>query len=469
MVIKLWTTDISKINLGTTPIVSVYKGSDKIRPELSWIEFVWYANVTSNGGAWTSTINLTTITWGIDTQPREWDVVVVSWGAYSTIDLNLNVITAWYTRIVDLYANSNDDANVVVSWKLMWSTPDTSVEIERATTTNHWSVMYVTVWRWISNISPIWTINTNTWINSWQPYPPSINSSSGNIILSVWWASLNSTINPFTTSDYTSFYQDTNSTSTRHRLWVWYLISSWGTFTPSQRWWWATWSRPSWWACTIEIRNKNNSSPRTPWINTVWYYPLNWDANDYSSNANHWTASNITWTAFHWKQCASFNGTSSSITIPHQSYLNFWTWNFTISFILEPNTLSTYQRIINKYRNTPVNNWWEIRTGNTTSSTWYVYTYDWSATDWTTPSWYFSNSVIWVYQIVRNWTTISFYKNWYLFHSITWTARNMSNSYNISVWNMQWSWWYNGKMSELILENKARTAQEVLDYNNLNT
>ena len=49
-----------------------------------------------------------------------------------------------------------------------------------------------------------------------------------------------------------------------------------------------------------------------PWANTVAYYPLKEDANDYSGNNRNGTASNVNFTTLNWIECAYFNNSSDS-------------------------------------------------------------------------------------------------------------------------------------------------------------
>lgn len=59
----------------------------------------------------------------------------------------------------------------------------------------------------------------------------------------------------------------------------------------------------------------------------VAYYPLNGDANDYSGNELHGTATNVTWTDGKVGQAGSFNGTTAYIS--RASVTGFPTGNVT--------------------------------------------------------------------------------------------------------------------------------------------
>jgi len=193
-----------------------------------------------------------------------------------------------------------------------------------------------------------------------------------------------------------------------------------------------------------------------PWENTIAYYPLNWNANDLSWNGNNGTASNITWNSWWDGGCASFNGSNSYISIPSLTTPSNTTINFRVKttqsseweFIqLCSSTQSFEVRIISwKARLELWNNPqtpYQI-TGSTTINDWVWHnicsTKDWTSyilyVDWTQDStgtssfsMSYSNNRIWLH---TNGSSIPF--NWYI--------------------------------DNMIIESKARTAQETADYYN---
>jgi hypothetical protein len=64
-----------------------------------------------------------------------------------------------------------------------------------------------------------------------------------------------------------------------------------------------------------------------PWANTLWYRPLNWNANDLSWNWNNGTASNITWDSWWDGGCAYFNW-NAYIDIPSLENTTTRTFSF---------------------------------------------------------------------------------------------------------------------------------------------
>lgn len=135
------------------------------------IEFVGYATSSkgSDSGSWT--IDLSTLTGGIDTTPREGDFVIIvaahSWP--SNRDMTLTG-TGW-TEQCDLYANDTNDTNFAVFTKLMDATPDSSVIVSDETS----NVAVVYVFRGVDASSPLdVAVTTATGTSSNRPKPPAI-------------------------------------------------------------------------------------------------------------------------------------------------------------------------------------------------------------------------------------------------------------------------------------------------------
>jgi hypothetical protein len=118
------------------------------------------------------TVPLNELTGGVDTQPREGDVVIVGFatGDASTFD-NRNLVIAGFTEINELWSNDTYDANLVLAYKVMTSTPDTSVTITGGTlSTSAAGAVAVHVWRNV-NISTQLDVSavTNTGIDTAKP------------------------------------------------------------------------------------------------------------------------------------------------------------------------------------------------------------------------------------------------------------------------------------------------------------
>lgn len=208
-----------------------------------------------------------------------------------------------------------------------------------------------------------------------------------------------------------------------------------------------------------------------PWVNTLVYMPIdNSDTNstvyDHSTNQTnfswYWTASYDTLTSG--KKVAVFDGTN---------------WIYVDSQLItsQPCTVNLYV-----YRN------WNQNNDNTIFA--HQADYNWIVAAWFNSSdmscfydqggsliWlndsYTTNNQEWYNLVftISSWT-ITTYINWQLIYSDTgywpWLSNILATSFwfsrNIS-WNMNFRY-MNGKMWSMIIEDKARTAQEISDYYN---
>jgi hypothetical protein len=195
-----------------------------------------------------------------------------------------------------------------------------------------------------------------------------------------------------------------------------------------------------------------------PWANTLAYYPLTQDANDYSGNNRNWTASNVNYTALSWVDCAVFNGNNSKIT---------WNWGLWVSDI----TISAW---VNSSSWTNLLSmaamcWWSesvqmwLRNGVTAEGDIWNGNDDTTVSDWSVRDWNRHNLIA-----TYDRQYLTFYVDWIL---IWQSAETISFSIN----NM-WIWWHYANssglfsftwyISNVIYENKIRTSQEVSDYYN---
>ena len=211
--------------------------------------------------------------------------------------------------------------------------------------------------------------------------------------------------------------------------------------------------------------------PRTPWVNTVAYYPLTSSStvNDQSWNNKNMTQSwTVTYGTNWWVDCAYFNG----------GYL----------YLNESLVLWSNPRTINCWfnRTSPLSDAWAFRwMGNPSSWAWitlyshggaYVGHYG-----------YGNRSIDLLYDDgiipVNNWTLISFtydgtdakvYQNWvYLWVPHYWTTYTTAISLSLTSWktticampNLSGTW-FKGYMSNFIFENVARTVEEIQNYYN---
>lgn len=149
------------------------------------IEYVggYAAIVTSSSSNVTVTFG-GNLTGGLASSASAGDLVVVYFAVGSTADVNL--VIAGYTEVADLYINDTYDANLAVGYKVMGSTPDTTVTLTGGTLgTANAGAIAIQVWR---NVDPLLPLDvaavTATSTNSAAANPPAITPvTSGAVIV----------------------------------------------------------------------------------------------------------------------------------------------------------------------------------------------------------------------------------------------------------------------------------------------
>lgn len=204
--------------------------------------------------------------------------------------------------------------------------------------------------------------------------------------------------------------------------------------------------RPSWWR---------------PWANTLLYLPMKSDLDDHSGNNITMTNNWVVIENWFWK----FNWTSSYIYTTNNFSLA--STPFTVSFWMNADSVAN-KWLISQNRYTGGYKWWNIFIVNQKVRTELTPSW-WQQSTWTitTGTWY--NIVMtvpasWNRVVYRNWTQEATWSNSVTFTSIpvyiwtsAWTAADISST------GMK----YEGYMSDIIIEDKAWTQQEVSDYYNL--
>lgn len=191
-----------------------------------------------------------------------------------------------------------------------------------------------------------------------------------------------------------------------------------------------------------------------PWANTVAYYELNGDANDSSGNGYNWTPSNITYTTLtSWIKVATFNGSNSKIQIANP-LINSLS-NFTINVWISRNNTTFLWNVVNNqtsdYDWAFIDNYnWNLRV-----AVWW-----WSATNYSLNA----NTRV---NVILTYASGSIKE--YINGSYYWgETHTYSNWTNMTIWcrgnsnDRRWNWY----ISKVILENKARTADEISAYYN---
>ena len=208
-----------------------------------------------------------------------------------------------------------------------------------------------------------------------------------------------------------------------------------------------------------ELKNAYIGEYRTPWDNTVAYYPLN---STYTNTDQSWNNRNgtTTWTLTYYDNYCQFES-GKYISIP--TSIPYGTNPFTLSIWFNSSNVSGHQ------------NWFynQFESGTNNSAIWlYVYSGQlqlwskWSSdrnsiTSISANTWY--NAII-----TYNWSTLTCYVNGT-------QVGTKNRAISSATPNYAWIWcWgeYNGrvyciaKLSNFIIENKVRTAQEVANYYN---
>ena len=198
----------------------------------------------------------------------------------------------------------------------------------------------------------------------------------------------------------------------------------------------------------------------SPWSNTIAYYPLNstTTVNDRSGNGYNWT---LNWTItfgswLWWVDCAYFSWNSwSYIQVAHNTKLA--TNTVTYSMWIASKDYNWNRWIIYKWAFNGGN--WIYSLSNYTNINWRIWDTSHSYTA-------FSWNDVWTYLTVTyDWTSWNVYKNWTLLWSFNQSATISWDTNPLYIWAYRSSsycfYWY---ISNLIVEDKVRTADEIAKY-----
>ena len=206
-----------------------------------------------------------------------------------------------------------------------------------------------------------------------------------------------------------------------------------------------------------------------PWANTIAYYPLNWDANDYSWNSRNLTNNGVTFNTSlaSWQKVAYFSWSSTNLSLIGQNIstsaitLSMWlnkSRNSNEEIFMEILGANVNDFIIQSTNSNIGNMWlsWWIDSNNN-SSLWYNNT---GISNWTRRHIVAVLDSNWC-RLYQNWQKLSLtYSRWS--ESLALWTRAFTQFY---LWWRSWVFWQ-WYISEAIYENKARTAQEISDYYN---
>lgn len=218
----------------------------------------------------------------------------------------------------------------------------------------------------------------------------------------------------------------------------------WAVYAGSEKIW------PTWWK---------------PWENTLLYLPLNSTDTylDKSWNNISTTNSNVTFGDYYWVECWIFNWSNAHIQVTPFAIPN------TITLLCRtrwPSNSSSYDTKIFDARSNPTITTWKVPTSRSEPNTYFAWLNNWwlSTGQGIYDQWFLFAVTTW-------WWTGDIYAIWdnLNIHSSYSCSINAGTPSQINIWNEYnngASRYYNGWISNLILENKARTAQEVADYYN---
>lgn len=194
-----------------------------------------------------------------------------------------------------------------------------------------------------------------------------------------------------------------------------------------------------------------------PWANTIWYWKL-----EDNTDAIVWTtesSNNVTFTTLSsWKKVWVFNGSSSRMVM---SALPTWT-NNTYLCRVKKNWSWTREQQIWMFCWGSGKKWIAFRTN--TSPRQYLNS---SFGAWVSIPWATSNDTWYLIVVVNNWSWSIAYLNWVQVasDSQTWANSNPKSS----IWANSYSVadYFNGNVSEAIVEDRAWTPEEIADYYNI--
>jgi len=155
-------------------LATFLKGAKGVSAPAPTIEYVGGSVTAFPGQISTRNISLTSLTGGLASAPSAGDLVIIYFGTASAADRNLVVEN--YVEVVELFASGVFDTNLVVAYKFMSGTPDTSLNLVGGTLSSSDSgAVAVQVWRGVNSTTPFdVTEATQTTINTVLCNPPAI-------------------------------------------------------------------------------------------------------------------------------------------------------------------------------------------------------------------------------------------------------------------------------------------------------
>jgi len=203
--------------------------------------------------------------------------------------------------------------------------------------------------------------------------------------------------------------------------------------------------------------------PFVPWANTIAYYPLKEDVLDYSGNNNNWSWNPNSFT----DGVANYSWNSTTMPV---ALVSSWTITVNVWFYQEAGAADFNKNISFLWQHTTQNFWFSLKSNSYHDSLYHTYllqsgwsgyatTYSVSTTSSTPRIWW--HNVVWMRDASKIYLYLDGQYQWETTYS--WLSSNA-----FYMWYDHWydGWAWTGKLSQLIFENRIRTATEISNYYN---
>jgi len=169
------------------------------------IEFVG-SRTRGQGTNSSISVLLTGLSNGIATAPREGDIVIVGVASNSGSIIDFSTSDSGWTEEAELtLAQGTGRINLGIFYKVMGSTPDTTLTVDLSSTVFSYSIVYV-----LSNSLSLDTTSETLTFAEQPPNPPPITpvtSGAAIVVIAAQQSATAGDMTPFTSSDLTNFYQ----------------------------------------------------------------------------------------------------------------------------------------------------------------------------------------------------------------------------------------------------------------------
>ena len=198
-----------------------------------------------------NTVLITPLTGGLASAPAQGDLVIVYFGNGSTADDNL--VISGYTELVELFSNDSTDTNMVVAYKYMTATPDTSITLVGGSAgVDNAGTLAVQVFR---NAVISTEQASATGNNGGRPNPPSVTpTATGSVVVAGGAAGYSGIAADFTNSNLTNFITESQGDTNDSTVGMGYHVWVSGAFDPGQFGGGSTDTGASWAAYTLTIK-----------------------------------------------------------------------------------------------------------------------------------------------------------------------------------------------------------------------